>query len=217
MHATAGVLVILGVMILVAGGDWMGRDRLLLPLFPLLAIAASFGLAARRLSGSLLLLVTMVAITLSAWQSDRLPPHGHAARRLGEWLAREFPDSTRLGVAAAGAIPFHAGFWTIDALGISDPVMARHAPPPKAAWNSGHMHYDTTRFLAAKPDIIVWEFGAGWCLARMSEPSEGIPTPRGDYRRELLRHPAFRAGWRPMPGVPEDFSAYFAVFRRTVP
>jgi hypothetical protein len=208
--ATGGCLLVLCAMTVLSGGDWMGHDRFILPILPLVAVGAAMGGVARPTSGPGLLILTVLAIAGPASYADRLPPHGHAARR----LAHERPDSTRLGVAAAGAIPFHAGFWTVDALGITDPAIARSAPSPSAPFRSGHMHYDTARFLAAKPDIIVWEFGTPWCLARMSEPAFGIPNPGGDYRRELLRHPAFRAGWRPMPGMPPDLAAYFALFRR---
>ena len=213
-EATAGCVLLLGAMVVLAGGDWMGHDRFLLPILPLVAIGAVIGLAARPVPAPALLVLTVFAVAGPAWYADRLPPHGHAARRMGEWLAREFPDSTRLGVAAAGAIPFHSGLWTIDALGITDPDIAGIVPTAAVSFRSGHMHYDTARFLAAKPDLIAWEFGTPWCLARMSEPSEGIPTPRGDYRRELLRHPAFRAGYRPVPGLPPDLAAWFTLFQR---
>jgi hypothetical protein len=211
---TVGVTIVLAAMVLLSGGDWMGHDRLILPVVPLLVVAAVAAAAERRLPGALLFLLGALAVLGPAWQADRISRHGHAARRLGEWLSASCPDSTYLGVAAAGAIPFHSGFRTIDALGIADPHIARTPPAPGAAWTPGHMHYDTERFLAARPDIIVWEYGATWSRQRMEEPSDGVPARRGDYRRELLRHPAFRAGWRPMPGVPDDVAAWYSVFRR---
>ncbi|HEX7878479.1 MAG TPA: hypothetical protein VF720_03665 [Candidatus Eisenbacteria bacterium] len=211
---TVGSTILIAGMVLSSGGDWMGHDRLILPVVPLLVVTAVAAFPAPRFGGAALFLFAALAVIGPAWHADRIPLHGHAARRLGEWLAGNSPDSTLLGVAAAGAVPYHSGLRTIDALGITDPAIARTPPVPGAAWMPGHGHYDTEKFLAARPDIIVWEYGTSWSRQRMAEPSEGVPVRRGDYRRELLRHPSFRAGWRPMPGVPAEVEGWFSVFRR---
>jgi hypothetical protein len=209
-------VMLLVVLVVLAGGDWMGHDRLPQAVVPLLGLLAGVGLThrARAVPAPALLFLAALSVAGSWWQADRVPEHGHAARRLGEWLARTVAPDTRLGVAAAGAVPFHSGLVTVDALGITDRSVALRPPPPGAEWRPGHMRYDLERFLDASPDVVVWEFGATWARARMTEASEGRPERRGDYRRELLRHPRFRAEYRPMPGVPPEAERYFSVFRR---
>lgn len=211
------VLALLGQVVL-AGGDWMGADRLPGPVVPLLALLAGLGLAGgrrpRALSPGLLLVGASLTLALTWGHPDSLPPHGHAARRLGEWLKKTLPADTRLGVAAAGAVPYFSGLYTVDALGISDPAVVRTPPPAGAAWKPGHMRYDLQRFLAARPQVIVWEFGTTWALSRMRDAPLEPTRRRGDYRRELLWSPEFRASYRPLPGVPPEAADYFAVFRR---
>jgi hypothetical protein len=216
----SSVLAVVGLfgIVVLAGGDWMGRDRLPNAAFPLLALLAGSALAIRGpavpVAPPTLFFLAALSVAGSWWGADRMPEHGHAARRLGEWLSRHVPADTRLGVAAAGAVPFHSGLVTVDALGITDAAVAATPAAPRAEWRPGHMRYDLERFLDARPDVVVWEFGAAWARARMTEPSEGVPERRGDYRRELLRHPRFRAEYRPMPGVPAESERYFSVFRR---
>jgi arabinofuranosyltransferase len=211
------VLLLLGQVVL-AGGDWMGTDRLPGPAVPLLALLAGLGLTASRrvraVPVGLLLVGVSLTVALTWAHPDTLPPHGHAARRLGEWLKKTLPPDTRLGAAAAGAVPYYSGLPTVDALGISDPVVARRPPPPGAAWKPGHLRYDLQRFLAARPQVVVWEFGTTWARLQMQRAPLDATRRRGDYRRELLWNPEFRSAYRPMPGVPPDVDDYFAVFRR---
>ncbi len=214
--STAAACLILILTTVVAGGDWMGRDRLPGPMIGPLMMLAGCGI--RRLSPaprkSALVLLAAAAISFSWWHPDWIPRHQHVAARLGDWLRATQPADTRLGAAAAGTVPFHSGFHTTDALGISDPDIAATVPPVRAPWKPGHMRYDTRRFLAAGPDIIVWEFGSKWCLTRLAEPARDPDRRGGDYRRELLWSPEFRSSYRIMSGVPADMEALYTVFQR---
>ena len=216
LAAVAGVALAPILTAILAGGDWMGRDRYPLAALPLLGLLAAAGLAnlRRRPGGPILVVVSALSLGLTTATADLVPPHGHAARRLGLWLASTLPDTTRLGVAAAGAVPFYAGLAAVDPLGISDPSIDRTPLPEGAAWRPGHMRYDLEKFLARDPDVIVWEFGARWSLPLLAIPASERPRRRGDYRRELLRDPGFRARYRPMAGVPAEAERYFTVFRR---
>jgi arabinofuranosyltransferase len=212
--ATAAIVALLLVEVVAAGGDWMGHDRLPLPAVPLLALLAGAWLCGVGAAARPILLGVAGAVALSGtWLApDRIPGHGRAARELGEWLRARENEETVLGVAAAGAVPFYSGLVTVDALGITDPAVARMKPPPGAAWKPGHMRYDLDRFLAARPDIVAWEFGTAWTGARLREPA-GEPERRGDYRRELLASAAFRGRYRLLKAPPE-VERYFSVFQR---
>jgi hypothetical protein len=74
------------------------------------------------------------------------------------------------------------------------------------------MRYDIDRFLLAGPDVIVWEFGRAWSEARLREPA-GDQVRRGDYRRELLASPEFRARYHLVAGAPPETERWFTVFR----
>jgi hypothetical protein len=213
----AGVSLALVAEVVLAGGDWMGRDRLPASALPLLVILGGMswhGLERRRWPAILIVALGLGSAMLTWVDRDRIPPHGHAARRLGEWLGRSLPRETRLGVAAAGAIPFYSGLYAIDALGVTDPLSARKPPPAGAPWKPGHMRYDLQRFLDADPDVIVWEFGSVWSLARLKEPPGDFTNRKGDYRRELLLSPVFRERYRPFSGVPAESERFFTAYTR---
>jgi hypothetical protein len=80
----------------------------------------------------------------------------HRLARRGLRIREATPEDTRIGVMAAGAVPYYARRFAIDLLGKSDRVIA-HAPPIDAqVFHPGHSKWDYRYSLGeGKPDLIV--------------------------------------------------------------
>jgi hypothetical protein len=70
----------------------------------------------------------------------------------GKFLGEKYPGKT-LAVGALGKMPFFSGLYTIDMLGLADPVIA-HMPVANRVFQPGHLKFDADYTLSRKPDLI---------------------------------------------------------------
>jgi arabinofuranosyltransferase len=72
---------------------------------------------------------------------------------VGKLLAETYPGQT-LALAPIGKIPFFSGMYTMDMLGLVDPVIA-HKPVVAKRFEPGHLKFDPNYILARHPGVIV--------------------------------------------------------------
>ena len=139
------------------GGDFMALHRYLVPLLPLLALAAVRGaralsrrVLAARSPRAPLLLRSAAAVFAAALLAqavfvarDTLVPriefgidsvgllrrYSDQWTLAGRWFADHAPADASLAITAAGAIPYYSGLTTIDILGLTDEWIAHSVPP----------------------------------------------------------------------------------------
>jgi hypothetical protein len=134
------------------GGDFMGLYRFLVPMLPLLALAAQAGLRRLPLPRAAAAAVAIVFLASFAAWSGRLSyrantlvrddPPGSGIdtpgflrfftanrARVGKWFADFVHPDDRMSVGGAGAQVYYAGVPAIDAFGLSDEYVAHHVPP----------------------------------------------------------------------------------------
>lgn len=146
--AVWAALLLWHVYVVTVGGDFM-EFRLLMPSFPFLALAGA-GMLARELvnrrRGAWALAGLLIAFQLFGGIRDgRLMSRtcgvdtiAHLERCVRSWdelghrLCVLLPDgkgTVRIGISAAGAIPFETGFSTFDVLGLNNREVALHGQP----------------------------------------------------------------------------------------
>jgi len=80
----------------------------------------------------------------------------HSLARRGLQIREQTPVDTRIGVMAAGAVPYYARRFAIDMLGKSDPVIAHSPPIDPSVFYPGHSKWDYRYSLGElRPDLIV--------------------------------------------------------------
>jgi arabinofuranosyltransferase len=72
---------------------------------------------------------------------------------LGKFIARECPHQT-LASGAIGKIPFFSEAYTLDMLGLVDPVIA-HQPVTLKSFLPGHGKFDADYTLSQRPDLVL--------------------------------------------------------------
>jgi hypothetical protein len=70
----------------------------------------------------------------------------------GKFLGEKYPGKT-LAVGALGKMPFFSDLYTIDILGLADPVIA-HMPVASGNFEPGHAKFDPDYTLSRRPDLI---------------------------------------------------------------
>jgi arabinofuranosyltransferase len=92
---------------------------------------------------------------------------------LGKFLGAKYAGQT-LATSAIGKMPFFSGLYTIDMLGLIDPVIA-HGPIASKGYDPGHVKFDPDYVLSRKPDLI-----ADWIVPSL-DMSYGLA--RAKYER----------------------------------
>lgn len=82
---------------------------------------------------------------------------------LGKFLGAQYPHRT-LATDAIGKIPFFSGLYTVDMLGLIDPVIAHRRVSTKE-FDPGHVKFDPDYLLARKPDLIADWIGSSLDMA----------------------------------------------------
>jgi arabinofuranosyltransferase len=120
----------------------------------------------------LALCAALAVATHARWRLDRSKPRGWVSGRwegvtamsrfalvrvvVGRWMRDNLPPDTLITVGAAGALPYASGLPTIDAFGLSDPVIVRHPemrPSPKG--RPGHQVWAPRSYIEQRdPDLL---------------------------------------------------------------
>jgi len=80
----------------------------------------------------------------------------HRLAQRGLWIRERTPEDTRIGVMAAGAVPYFARRFAIDLLGKSDVVIAHSPPVDPGVFYPGHTKWDYRYSLGElRPDLII--------------------------------------------------------------
>jgi hypothetical protein len=140
------------------GGDYIG-ERFLLILFPLgifSLLKLVKGTSDKKVVALLAILVALFGILPIHWLDHRFhySMHRYDSRRVtGEFLREHYPGKSVM-TDAVGKVPFLADTYTVDILGLIDPVIA-HAPPATREFDPGHVKFNIDHSLSKKPDLIV--------------------------------------------------------------
>jgi hypothetical protein len=142
------------------GGDHFW-DRFLIVLFPLgiFAVLASWGeIAPPRMA--VFGIVLLAALQAGPpWFID--PRFDYMFNKydcwvgLGKFLGDNYQGRT-LAVEPLGKIPFFSDLYTMDMLGLADPVIA-HMPVATGHYEPGHIKFNPDYTLSRRPDLIVLE------------------------------------------------------------
>jgi arabinofuranosyltransferase len=162
------LLLLLGYTLLVvaAGGDGLYRYRFAAHVMPLVALATAAGID--RILGSRPRLGALVALGAVAVVMEPLTEREFFARqslaavrdwearwtRVGRALARAVPREAWLATNVAGRVPYFSGLPTLDLLGLTDAVIARHATPDLGRGYAGHERAAPEYVLSRRPEIV---------------------------------------------------------------
>jgi arabinofuranosyltransferase len=120
----------------------------------------------------LALCAALAAAAHARWRLDRSKPRGWVAGRwegvtvmsrfalvrfaVGTWMRENLPPDTLITVGASGALPYASRLPTIDAFGLSDPVIARHPQMrPNRKARPGHQVWAPRRYIKRRdPDLL---------------------------------------------------------------
>jgi hypothetical protein len=161
------------VVVVAAGGDW-SLGRLFAPLLPLGAVVfvgtcgrlAAVHITARRRWTELPVALIAAgylyyAYDVTAVQRERSFFEGFAAYdaeriAIGRWLRARAPHGTRIGVYAAGQIPYYSHLYAHDMLGLNDAHIASLEPKGMGKGIPGHEKSDAEYTLhVIRPHIII--------------------------------------------------------------
>ncbi len=139
------------------GGD-IFFDRFLIILYPL-GIFALLRLLSASVPAKVLGFVVVTLALMEAVPPFKVDPRFHyrfnqydCLITAGKFLGRNFPGKT-LATGALGKLPFFAGLYTQDMLGLADPVLA-HQQVAAGHREFGHLKYDPDYTLSRKPNLI---------------------------------------------------------------
>ena len=214
----AGLLLAEGLFVVVAGGDWMGRTRYLVPVLPAFYLLAASVLVARQIRPWPWLIGAALAAHVAVgwiWR-DRIPTYTVEGKLLGRWLAAQASPGDTLATTASGAIPYFSRLPTLDVLGLNDAQVRFRAPRHRGAWAPGHHRYDIEDLLNRAPEWIVWDFGVAVNKRRMLTYRNATPdeVSQLDYRRELYAYGKFHALYQVETRAPLATQRAYTVFRR---
>jgi hypothetical protein len=208
-------IVVMTLVVLWIGGDFMALHRFLVPVLPCLSSLAVSGLRA----GSMALRTAGVSraplfafgVALAAlWglqivlqERSTLQVHRTAGidsigllrtfsrqwTTIGRWAAINAPSGTKIATTAAGAIPYYSRLYTLDMLGLADEWIAHHMRT--TGTEPGHTK--------VAPGEYVKERGITWVIEH-PVISPQPPRPRQD---DLQYWDALGYGWRTelVPGL----------------
>jgi len=203
---------------IVAGGDWMGRTRYLVPMLPAVYVLGAdvVHLRQARLAAWSVALFLVLHAGLGLAFRDRIQSYTREGEMLGRWLARTAAPTDTVATTASGAIPYFSELPTIDVLGLNDPLVRYRPPLHRGAWAPGHHRYDIERLLSLDPQWIVWDFGVLVNRHRMLTYQDQPPADLShlDYRRELLAHGKLTARYEVDTNAPPETQRAYTVFHR---
>ena len=182
--------------VIAVGGDWMAGSRFIVPLVPLLALLAQWGLAWIARGGGWHALaagsVLALALALQAGQAGTTSAFDPASpvwrenttvarrREVGRWLAAHTPPDTLVAAEAAGALAYYSRRPVLDILGLNDRHIASMNVATMGRGKPGHEKTDIPYVLDRAPAIIPY-FAAPYFADQ--------PRFWQAYRREEQRGP----------------------------
>ena len=216
-----GCIALQAVFVVLAGGDWMGHQRYLVPVLPALyllageAVQKGFGAKGLRWRTGVVTAILLGHVTLGLRFGDRIPIYTKVGEQIGTWLKEAADPDDLLAVTAAGAIPYFSELPTHDVLGINDPRVAGQRPRHTGEWAPGHHRYDIDRLFELEPEWIVWDFSVKVNQHRIRKYRGWKGDPRTlDFRRSLLAHPRFSELYTIDRNAPPATQNAYTVFRR---
>jgi arabinofuranosyltransferase len=101
---------------------------------------------------------------------------------VGRWMREHLPEDTLVTVGAAGAVPYASRLPTIDAFGLTDPVIAHHPelrPIVGERARPGHQVFAPASYVRERdPDLLCH---VGWRGARRPREHEAQASFRSGY------------------------------------
>jgi hypothetical protein len=105
---------------------------------------------------------------------------------IGNWLKKNYPETTVIAMNNVGIVPFVSGLRTIDMLGLTDGHIA-HEGKTQGPGKPGHERFDAAYVISRKPDLIIP--GMGWLT---ETPPSGAVIKRGYVSDlDLMANPQF--------------------------
>jgi len=156
--------------VLLVGGDWMGAGRFLLPVLPLLVLAAAEWTARAlsrpdrtRLAVPALLVLILAQLVLTSWRGERRSvrselPYLASRAAVGEWLQQHAVPGDSLLTGEIGQLGWDSGLYTLDFFGLTDPRIAHLAVAGMGRGKPGHEKFDLAYSLDRRPTWIVMPF-----------------------------------------------------------
>ncbi|MBN1667170.1 MAG: hypothetical protein JW862_08770 [Anaerolineales bacterium] len=196
------------------GGDfivWFG-PRFLMPVLPVLLLAAAEGLAnllenrslPQKWAAWIGVVTVFVLVWFSyqyTWPNVKFSPSNYAAqmrswKETGLWLAANTPRQTVIATDAAGLIPYYSERETIDMYGLTDLHIAHLQSDALGQGVVAHERYDPEYVLGRAPDCLV----STWVSPQGIPLAAGLEAywPEAAARYELVLLAKVR------DGVPQD-------------
>jgi hypothetical protein len=169
MAAAAGIVVAL------EGGDAFPAWRFLVPFLPVFYLLVQEGIAAtlasvapprvpRRVAVAACFLLLAAAAPLHLWRVYQVAMiEARGADRftrnmtlVGVALARHLPPTARIALNPVGAVPYHAGLYAYDMLGLTDLHIAHRERAPLGTGIAGHEKGDGGYILDERPELILF-------------------------------------------------------------
>jgi hypothetical protein len=170
--ATLVVVGVVGIYVVLVGGDFKPSGRFLLPILPLIALLAQEGVAwaldeyserawdPRPALVVLLLLCTGNAVLYwpaTAQMAAYRVVDQEERVAVGEFLRTSVPPDTWIAIHSAGTVPYISGLQTIDCWGLSDRAIAQREMPTMGQGTAGHEKTDYDYVFGRHPAVYLPE------------------------------------------------------------
>jgi arabinofuranosyltransferase len=200
------------------GGDWMQRNRFLVPILPLFCLITADVLStlydqiaahSRRLAQGLAVLVAIIYLASNAagmpylhlYTSLRARGYQEAHLRLAKWLDETLPADESVALMDIGVVGYYTDLRIIDVTGLTDKTIG-HSPGVFLSKD-----YDVSYVLDQSPAVIVL---VSW---------EQSMEPAYHAEKAIFAHPKFQEGYSFDHKLehyhdPELGNYYLMIFRR---
>ncbi len=150
------------------GGD-LYKERLILPVFPLLLLSSVQLLQSVKkfnryhINIICFLLIGIYIINFRNFADNMKNYHSFKAKNIsswefaGKWLKKEFNKDTYISSCAVGIIPYYSGMKTLDMLGLCDSYIA-HMKPANKNNIPGHNKYNSQYVISKNTDLILTHY-----------------------------------------------------------